>query len=337
MEKVSIIIPIYNVEKYIKKCLESLIKQTYKNIEILAISDGTPDKSMKIVEQFAKHDCRIKPIYKDNGGYGSVLEYAIKIIESKYFIICDPDDWLTNDSIEKLVNIAEQKSVDIVVGDIYLVYQNEKNLKYRKSATKEYPVEPQKKYTKENLNNFIYMHASPHAKLYKTEKAKNIQFPHKVNYTDNILYLVYLNKINSAYYLDEALAYYFFDRPGNTMNDYNNKNYSINTFNAIMTVYESIYNQIKSNCNINIIYRLYSELLGLIKKINKIKSKKEQKEAEKRLKIMINEIKKYKPELKKLIKSNSRIKIILKKILMDLIFNDVVYNLTFNLYKNMVK
>ena len=102
MSKVTIVVPIYNVEKYVAKCLDSLIKQTFKDIEIWAISDGSPDNSVNIVKRYAAKDDRVKCIEKENGGYGSVLEYAIKNIKTDYFLICDPDDWISDEAIETL-------------------------------------------------------------------------------------------------------------------------------------------------------------------------------------------------------------------------------------------
>ena len=90
--KVTIIVPIYNVEKYVSKCLDSLINQTMDEIEVFAIIDGSPDNSIDIVKKYASMDSRIKCFDKENGGYGSVLEYALDKIETEYFLICDPDD-----------------------------------------------------------------------------------------------------------------------------------------------------------------------------------------------------------------------------------------------------
>ena len=84
---ITVIVPTYNVEKYIGKCLKSLLNQTYKNFEIWAVDDGSPDNSKEIIQKYQKVDNRIKYIYKKNGGYGSVLEYCIKKINTKYFLI----------------------------------------------------------------------------------------------------------------------------------------------------------------------------------------------------------------------------------------------------------
>ena len=124
MSKVSIIVPIYNVEKYVSKCLESLLRQSFSDFEIIAVSDGSPDNSKDIVLDYCKKDNRIKFIEKENGGYGSVLEKAIEHIESEYFMVCDPDDWLSVDAVEVLVNTLEKNNVDLVVGCKYLVYND---------------------------------------------------------------------------------------------------------------------------------------------------------------------------------------------------------------------
>ena len=86
MSKVSIIVPIYNVEKYVSKCLDSLLRQSFSDIEVIAVSDGSPDNSKDIVLDYCGKDSRVKFVEKENGGYGSVLEKAIEHINSDYFI-----------------------------------------------------------------------------------------------------------------------------------------------------------------------------------------------------------------------------------------------------------
>ena len=117
MAEITVVVPIYNVEEYIGKCLVSLINQTFTNFEVWAINDGSPDNSSNIVEEYSKQDKRIKLINKENGGYGSVLEYGIKNISSKYFLVCDPDDWLETNALEELYNFAEKKIfLDLLLG-----------------------------------------------------------------------------------------------------------------------------------------------------------------------------------------------------------------------------
>ena len=144
--KITIIVPIYNVEKYVAKCLDSLIKQTMKDFEVFAVIDGSPDNSIDIVRKYEKKDSRIKCIDKENGGYGSVLEYSIKNIKTEYFLICDPDDWLAENALEVLYNKAQETGADIVAGDKYFVYSDDNKTEYNSSLINPGALEPNKIY-----------------------------------------------------------------------------------------------------------------------------------------------------------------------------------------------
>ena len=243
MAKVAVIVPIYNVEKYVLKCIKSLLKQTFSDIEIYAVSDGSPDNSMKILQQIT--DNRLQIIEKENGGYGSVLEYSLKRINSEYFLICDPDDWLEENAIEKLVETADKCNSDLVFSDINLVY-SDGIIKPFNTASELYKIEYNTIYT--DLTNFAFASWSPHAKLYKTSIGKSIIFPHKVNFTDQLLYLVFLSNSKSAVYIKENLANYYFERPGNSSNEL--ENYTIKAFNQQTTVIHSIMEQVNDNSSI---------------------------------------------------------------------------------------
>lgn len=244
MSKVSIIVPIYNVENYLPKCLESLMKQTFKDIEIWAVSDGSPDNSVKIIKEYAKKDSRIKCIDKENGGYGSVLEYAIKNITTEYFLVCDPDDWLREDAIEVLYNKAKKHKLDIAYGSYYYVYSDNSENVYTDGAVFKQVFKPvsNKVYTGADLYQFAFLAPSPHAKLYRTEVAKKIEFPHKISFTDYILYMVSLMNSKRIMHINEGLAYYLVDREGNSMTDTNPKigNYHYQVFNSVVSQYEKI-------------------------------------------------------------------------------------------------
>lgn len=220
MAEITVIIPIYNVEQYVSKCLDSLLNQTFTNFEVWAINDGSPDNSRVIVKEYSKKDKRIRLIDKENGGYGSVLEDGIKNISSKYFLVCDPDDWLEKNALEELYNFAEKNTLDIAVGDKYKVYTYKKDREYITSFPKRLNIEPNKKYTDpKDISRFAFGEVSPHAKLYRTEIAKKINFPHHVNYTDTILYIMALTYSKNVGYINKPLANYLMDRPGNTMTE----------------------------------------------------------------------------------------------------------------------
>lgn len=125
--KVSIIIPVYGVEKYISQCLESVINQSYENIEIIVVNDGTKDNSMKIVEEYLL-DERIKIINKENGGLASARNRGIEEATGEYIYFLDSDDWIEVNTIEVLVE--ESNNLDIIYSNFW--YFDEKNQKKKK-------------------------------------------------------------------------------------------------------------------------------------------------------------------------------------------------------------
>ncbi len=255
--EVTILVPIYNVEKYISKCLESLLKQTFSNIQIMAVNDGSTDDSGKIVESFCGKDKRINYIVKENGGYGSVLEYGIKHCKTKYLLICDPDDWIEENAIELLYNAAETNNLDVVIADKYLVY-NDGEIVVDKVENKFYEMVPNKIY-ENNIEEWAFVAPSPHAKLYKVENIKNIKFPYKTSYTDLVLFCIALKNCKRIMYLNKPLAYYLLERPGNTRTDRKPK-----AVKDHITVWKSIFEQIDSSDK-KIVFRLYKELKYITK------------------------------------------------------------------------
>jgi glycosyltransferase involved in cell wall biosynthesis len=117
----SIIIPVYNVAPYLTRCIESCIYQTYKELEILIINDGSTDNSLEIIKSYASKDNRIKIIDKTNGGLNSAREAGIAACSGTNVTILDGDDYLEHDAIEKLVNSIEEEKADIVVGGAKIV------------------------------------------------------------------------------------------------------------------------------------------------------------------------------------------------------------------------
>lgn len=115
MYKVSVIVPVYNVEQYIKKCLDSLVNQTLEDIEIVVVNDGSPDNSQKIIDKYVKkYPKKVKSYIKENGGLGSARNYGIEKSSGEYLSFVDSDDYINLDALEKLYNIAVDKNADIV-------------------------------------------------------------------------------------------------------------------------------------------------------------------------------------------------------------------------------
>lgn len=119
MVKFSIVVPIYNVEKYIGQLVESLQKQTLNEIEIILVDDGSPDKSGDICDKYASEDKRIKVIHKKNGGVSAARNDGLDVAQGEYIMFCDSDDWLPLDALEKLYNEGKRTDADIVIGEVY--------------------------------------------------------------------------------------------------------------------------------------------------------------------------------------------------------------------------
>lgn len=113
-EKVSIIVPIYNSEQFLHKCLDSIINQTYKNLEIILVNDGSTDSSLKILEEYAQFDPRIVLINQVNGGIGTAYKAAFNIMTGDSVFFVDSDDWLELNAMESLVGLRQQYNADYV-------------------------------------------------------------------------------------------------------------------------------------------------------------------------------------------------------------------------------
>ena len=122
--KVSVNVPIYNVEKYLPKCLDSLMVQSLKNIEFILVNDGSTDASGSICEKYAELDARFRVFHKTNGGLASARQYALEKAKGEYFISCDSDDWVEPTMYAELYEKAKASDADMVICDFYYNYSD---------------------------------------------------------------------------------------------------------------------------------------------------------------------------------------------------------------------
>ena len=111
---VSVVLPIYNVEMYLERCIESIVNQTYKNLEIILVDDGSPDHCPQICDEWGKKDSRIRVVHKVNAGLGMARNTGIEHATGKYICFFDSDDYVKTDTIEKTVGLAEKVNADVV-------------------------------------------------------------------------------------------------------------------------------------------------------------------------------------------------------------------------------
>ena len=123
MAKVSVIVPVYNVEKYLEECLDSIQVQTLKDIEVICVDDGSTDSSAQILDKYAKTDERFRIVHKANEGYGKAMNVGISMAKAPYVGIVESDDKIEPDMYEKLYTLMEEKHVDVIKADYYEFYQ----------------------------------------------------------------------------------------------------------------------------------------------------------------------------------------------------------------------
>lgn len=172
MHKISIIIPIYNVEQFLPKCLDSIIKQTYKNLEIILVNDGSTDTCPQICDKYATKDSRIKVIHKENGGLSDARNAGFQFVTGDYLAFVDSDDLVSLDFYENLLKISIQKNADIVESGI-LKFTDEKDLQnlQQDNSVEEFETEKALELLmKEQLKQVVWN------KLYKTNIVNNLLF-----------------------------------------------------------------------------------------------------------------------------------------------------------------
>ena len=149
MSKVSIVVPVYNVEKYLDRCMESLVNQTLKDIEIILVDDGSPDNCPQMCDEWAKKDDRIVVIHKENGGLSSARNAGIKLAKGQYIGYIDSDDYAELNMFEILYNCAKENDVDFVMSDYWRNKQSGEKIKKTLDIREGY-------YSKSDIENEIY-------------------------------------------------------------------------------------------------------------------------------------------------------------------------------------
>lgn len=127
MDLVSIVIPVYKVEEYLERCIASTVGQTYQNIEIILIDDGSPDRCPEICDAWARKDSRITVVHQANGGVSSARNAGLKISSGSYVLQLDSDDYIAPNTVATLVSVAKESNADVVICD-YLKGSNFQNL-----------------------------------------------------------------------------------------------------------------------------------------------------------------------------------------------------------------
>lgn len=216
-ELISVVVPIYNVEKYLNRCIDSILKQTYKNLEIILIDDGSPDNCPQICDEYVKKDNRIQVIHKKNGGLSDARNSGINIAKGKYITFVDSDDLILENSIETLHNNIKQYKKDISVGQIK-TFSKENDINEIEKIQEINNVYDTKQAIEKLLYNTEYT-SSTAGKLFKTDLFKNIKFPFGKKYEDLATVYKLIFESNGVVVSNKTVYQYFVARQDSIMNE----------------------------------------------------------------------------------------------------------------------
>lgn len=228
-EKVSVIVPIYKVEKYLDRCVQSILNQTYRNLEIILVDDGSPDNCPQMCDAYAKQDSRIKVIHKENGGLSDARNYGLDIAQGHYISFVDADDYIHPQMYEIMLGIAVDQQADIVISDWQRVNEGEepKVESVNKNRCNTRILDGKKiQYLYFDQPDSRITYTVAWNKLYAKEIFAKRRFPVGKVHEDEFVTFQSLYHANKIIYLQEKL-YFYLVRDVSIMGDFNVKRFDI--------------------------------------------------------------------------------------------------------------
>lgn len=216
--QVSVIVPVYNVEHYIHRALDSLLNQTYPHLDIILVDDGSPDKCPQICDEYARKDNRVRVIHKKNGGLSDARNVGLDIATGEYITFLDSDDYILPDTVEKFLRTAHEQNVDVVCCGLNIIDTSGRIYDYRKC-------EASFKASGEAVVKLLLKDVFPYnfspAKFYKRTLFDGIHFPVGRIYEDMATTYIAISKANSVYCMKECMYNYERKREGNISSELN--------------------------------------------------------------------------------------------------------------------
>ena len=192
---VSIIVPVYNIERYIQKCVDSILAQSYQSFELILVNDGSTDYSGKICDAYEAIDSRIKVVHKPNGGLTSARNAGLSVARGEWIMHVDGDDWINHDMLKEMLYVAEKTSADVIIGNLRFVYEENNYWDYKMNDWSEDK--------KDSLNKYISggwtCVCGSMAKKYLYDKY-NLRSPEGISYCEDFHLAVRL-----CYYSDKVV------------------------------------------------------------------------------------------------------------------------------------
>lgn len=254
MDKVvSIVVSVYNVERYLAECIESILKQTYRNIEILLIDDGSLDNSGKICDNYAEKDSRIKVIHKENGGASSARNVGLEEAKGEFVMFIDGDDFVDEHYIEKMYNNSQKNNSDLVFCG-YWKYIDGKNEQAQENLPKSIDVNIKNKAFIKFFSAFISYKNNIMGCcwriLYKKKILKDVRFNEQIRIAEDLLFVLQvILKANTLSFISEGL-YFYRQNSQSVLHNYKNnylKNQTV-LYYEIKEIYSFINNKSLIDC-----------------------------------------------------------------------------------------
>lgn len=270
---ISIIIPVYNVEKYLPECIESVLKQTYENVEILLIDDGSTDNSGKICDEYAEKDTRIKAVHKENGGVSSARNKGLDIAQGEYITFIDADDFVAENYVQVLYKSLKQNNSDLSFCK-YSYFEDNNFKSCEEILPNKIIVNKSSKEFRDFLTRFIsyknnFMGSSCRI-LYRKENVGAIRFNQEIKIAEDLLFVLkMIFNVGSLSFVKESLYFYRVNRQSVSYSY--KKNYLINQI-VLYKEIKSIY-QFLSDEKINKQLNIYAASLCHLSFSNEVKFK----------------------------------------------------------------
>ena len=202
---ISVIVPAYNIAQYLPRCLDSILNQTYNNLEVIVISDGSTDGTNEVIKKYAEKDNRILPIFKENSGVSDTRNKGLDIAKGDYIAFVDGDDYIEPDMYETLLNNLFENDADISHCGYQMVFPSRIDYYYNTG----------KKVIQDNLEGIRdvivgdYVEPSPCIKIYKKEVLANVRMPKDIKINEDVLFNFYaFCKSNKSVYEDKPFYHY---------------------------------------------------------------------------------------------------------------------------------
>lgn len=260
-ERISVVVPVYNVEQYLEKCVNSIINQTYRNLEIILVDDGATDTSGRLCDELAKIDSRIKVYHKENGGLSDARNYGVERATGDYIGFVDSDDFIDSEMYEKLYIAIKKEDVDVAECNLKIIYPDRVELFTEKDY---YNVCSKQEYLEEYLK-IENIFGSACVRLIKSDIAKKIKFPIGKLYEDTYYAYDLIEKVDRYVIMNNPYYNYFMRENSITNAKFNPRIFDlIEIVNKFHTrVYEEYYS-LKEAADCRKMYAYFSVLNSML-------------------------------------------------------------------------